>query len=59
MKYREFHKLIKRAGWVEIRQSGSHKIYAKPGFKNTAVPDHGSKEFPEPLRLKLTKDMGL
>lgn len=59
MKYREFHKLIKAHGWVEIRQAGSHIIYSKPGCLNKSVPYHGSKEIPEPMRCKLCKEMGI
>ncbi len=50
--------MITRQGWVKVRQSGSHVIYEKDGLKYT-VPDHGSKEIPEGLRLRLQKDMGL
>ena len=58
MKYSQFHRLIKRQGWNTIRQKGSHIIYEKGGVCYT-VPDHGSKEIPEPLRLKIVKDMKL
>lgn len=59
MKYTEFHRLIRRNGWVEIRQKGSHVYYQKAGYPNKSVPDHGSKEIPEPMRLRLCKEMGL
>ncbi len=59
MKYTEFDRSIRRNGWVEIRQKGSHVIYQKDGYPNKAVPDHGSKEIPEPLRIRLCKEMGL
>lgn len=58
MKYNEFHRLIKRNGWLVVRQSGSHVVYEKDG-KRYPVPNHGSKEFPEPLRLKIVREMGL
>ncbi|MBD5358608.1 MAG: type II toxin-antitoxin system HicA family toxin [Bacteroides sp.] len=58
-KYREFHKIIKQNGWVEVRQAGSHIIYAKEGYLNKSVPYHGSKEIPEPMRKSLCKEMGL
>lgn len=58
MKYNEFHRLIKRNGWLVIRQSGSHVIYEK-GDRRYPVPNHGSKEIPEPLRLKIVREMGL
>lgn len=59
MKSKEFHKYIRQQGWTELRQRGSHIIYSKEGCPNVAVPYHGSKEIPEPLRLKICKDMGI
>jgi predicted RNA binding protein YcfA (HicA-like mRNA interferase family) len=59
MKYNEFHRFIRQNGWKPVRQKGtSHVIYEKDG-RRYPVPDHGAKEFPEPLRLKIVKDMGL
>jgi mRNA interferase HicA len=58
MKYNEFHRLIKRQGWESVRQTGSHVIYEKDGIRYP-VPHHGTKEIPEPLRLKIVKEMGL
>ena len=58
MKYNEFHRLIKQKGWLSVRQTGSHVIYEKDGIRYP-VPNHGSKEIPEPLRLKIAKEMGL
>ena len=45
LKYSELHRLIKRAGWIEDRQAGSHVIY-KRGGDILSVPFHGSKEVP-------------
>ena len=59
MKYSEFHRIIRRNHWTEIRQEGSHVIYSKEGCPNVSVPYHGSKEIPEPLRRKIAKEMGL
>ncbi len=58
MKYNEFIRLIKKNGWVVIRQTGSHKIFSKDG-RNYPVPDHGGKEIGKGLVLKIKKDMGL
>lgn len=59
MKSREFHRIIRKNGWVAFHQTGSHIMYAKEGYPNIPVPYHGSKEISEPLRRKLWKDMGL
>ena len=40
MKAREAIRRLKREGWKEVRQSGSHKQLVKDGQRIT-VPDHG------------------
>lgn len=59
MKYKEFHRFIQRNGWVEVRQRGSHVLYAKDGHpKIVPVPLH-TGEIPEPLRRAIMKEMVL
>lgn len=58
MKYSEFHKKIKQAGWVHVRTKGSHYIYEKNN-QSVPVPFHGSKEIGEGLRKAIVKQMGL
>lgn len=58
MKSSEFHRLIRRNGWVHVRTKGSHYIYEKDG-RPYSVPYKGSHEIPEGLRKKLTREMGL
>ena len=59
MKYAEFHKKVKRNGWVYLRAGkGSHFIYEKNGL-SISVPFHGAKEMGNGLEKMLTKEMGL
>ncbi|WP_409013248.1 type II toxin-antitoxin system HicA family toxin [Dyadobacter sp. CY343] len=58
MKSSEFHRLIRRNGWVCIRSNGSHYTYHKDGV-NYSVPFHGGKEMFEMLRKRIVKDMKL
>ncbi|QRQ99969.1 type II toxin-antitoxin system HicA family toxin [Dyadobacter sandarakinus] len=58
MKYSEFHRIIRRNGWVHIRTRGSHYMYQKNGI-SYIVPFHGAKEMYEPLRKRIAKEMGL
>jgi len=58
MKYKEFHKKVRKAGWVHIRTTGSHYIYEKGGM-TYPVPYHGSKEVPKGLQKKIEKDLGI
>jgi predicted RNA binding protein YcfA (HicA-like mRNA interferase family) len=59
MKYSEFHRKIVRNGWKFSNAEGSHYFYTKDGVLSEPVPNHGSKEFYEPLRKKIAKNMGL
>lgn len=59
MKYSEFHKMIKKNGWVFDHAEGSHYFYIKNGKLSEPIPFHGPKEIPEPLRKKICKGMGL
>lgn len=60
MKSSELVRKFKKAGWIEIRQTGSHKIFKHPQNSLTiSVPSHGSKEVPTGTALKLLKQAGL
>lgn len=60
MKSNELIKIIKTAGWVEIRQTGSHKIFVHKNFNySLPVPSHGSKEVPKGTLISILKKAGL
>lgn len=50
--------MIKRAGWIEVRQSGSHIVMEKDG-QQLVFPNHGSAEMGKGLENKLKKQAGL
>lgn len=58
MKSSEFHRLVRRNGWVYVAAEGSHYIYEKNGCRYP-VPYHGSKELGFGLEKKMRKEMGL
>ncbi len=60
MKSSELIRMFQKAGWIELRQSGSHKIFKHPENEFTiSVPSHGSKEVPTGLAKKIIKQAGL
>ncbi|MBC7553090.1 MAG: type II toxin-antitoxin system HicA family toxin [Taibaiella sp.] len=60
MKSSELIRLVKKAGWTEIRQSGSHKIFVHVNFKySLPVPDHGSKEVATGTAISILKKAGI
>lgn len=46
LKGREVIRILERAGFVQVRSSGSHFIMQRPGDKTTtvSVPLHGGKD---------------
>ncbi len=60
MKSSELIRKVKNAGWVEIRQTGSHKIFVHKDYSySLPVPYHGSKEVATGLAEKILKQAGL
>jgi predicted RNA binding protein YcfA (HicA-like mRNA interferase family) len=60
MKSSELLKEFKKAGWYEVRQSGSHKIMKHPDHEDSiSLPFHGSKEVGTGLAKKLMKQAGI
>ena len=60
MKSSELIRLVERAGWIEIRQKGSHKIfYNIDTGESVSVPYHSSREVPKGTAIKVLKKIGL
>jgi len=58
MKPKELVKLLEKEGFVFVRQTGSHAIFRKTGFKIIVVPIH-SKDIPTGTLKSILKDAGL
>jgi predicted RNA binding protein YcfA (HicA-like mRNA interferase family) len=60
MKASELFKLLKKDGWFEIRQTGSHVILQHPAKKGQlVVPYHGSKEVPTGILKAILKEANI
>ena len=56
MKYNELFRLLKKDGWIQIRQNGSHVILEHPIKKEQlTVPYHTSKEVKKGLLTAILK----
>lgn len=58
MKSSEFHKMVRKNGWIYLEAEGSHYIYEKDG-RRYPVPFHGAKELGKGLEMKMRKEMGI
>lgn len=60
MKSSELLRLVRKSGWIEIRQTGSHKIFQNPETGETVpVPFHGAKEVGKGLAASILKKIGV
>jgi predicted RNA binding protein YcfA (HicA-like mRNA interferase family) len=60
MKYNELFRLLRRNGWVVIRQSGSHVIMSRSDRKrNIIISFHAGKEVKEGLLKSILKQTGI
>jgi predicted RNA binding protein YcfA (HicA-like mRNA interferase family) len=55
---RELLSFLRRKGYSEIRQTGSHLILKDSSGKTLVVPVHRGKDLPKGLLLRILKDAG-
>jgi predicted RNA binding protein YcfA (HicA-like mRNA interferase family) len=51
--------ILKRIGFVEVRQRGSHKQFRDEAGRNTTVPFHSGRDISPALLRQIAKDVGL
>ena len=60
MKSSELIRLLKKDGWIAIRQTGSHIIMEHPVKKGKVIcPSHASKEVKKGLLNNILKEAGI
>ena len=60
MKYSELFRILKKDGWFEVRQSGSHVVMRHPTKSGQlTVPSHASKEVKKGLLSAILKQAGI
>jgi len=60
MKYSELFRILKKEGWIEIRQRGSHVLLEHPDKnEQLTVPFHASKEVKKGLLTAILKQANI
>lgn len=59
MRSREVIARIEAAGWVEVRQSGSHKHFRHPGKPGTATVPHPKADLPIGTLKSISRQTGV
>jgi predicted RNA binding protein YcfA (HicA-like mRNA interferase family) len=58
LKPREVVAALRRLGFVEVRQRGSHKQFRHPDGRCTTVPMHEGRDVSPILLRKIARDIG-
>ncbi|MBI5814692.1 MAG: type II toxin-antitoxin system HicA family toxin [Nitrospinae bacterium] len=58
LKSREVVKALVKAGFIEHRQKGSHKIFKKEGFR-VVVPHHQNRDIKKGTLVNIIEQAGL
>jgi predicted RNA binding protein YcfA (HicA-like mRNA interferase family) len=56
---REVIAILKKLGFVQVRQRGSHKRFRHPDGRSTTVPDHPGRDISPTLLRQIAEDIGL
>lgn len=59
LKPREAAALLEALGFIEVRQSGSHRQYRHPDGRGTTIPFHAGRDISPTLPRQIARDIGL
>jgi predicted RNA binding protein YcfA (HicA-like mRNA interferase family) len=59
LKSSEVISVLKKFGFSEVRQKGSHKQFRHPDGRGTTVPVHKGRDISPSLLRKIAQDIGL
>jgi len=59
LKPQEVTAILRRLGFAEVRQRGSHKQFRHPDGRGTTVPFHSGREISPTLVRKIAQDVGV
>jgi predicted RNA binding protein YcfA (HicA-like mRNA interferase family) len=55
LSFRDLIKRVTKLGFKKVRQKGSHIRFAHADGRKTTIPDHGSKDVPHGLLMKIVR----
>ena len=59
LKPREVVAILRKLGFAEVRQRGSHKQFRHPDGRGTTVPDYQGRDTSPGLLRKIAEDIGM
>ena len=59
LRAREVIGILKKFGFAQVRQRGSHRQFRHPDGRQTTVPDHRGRDVSPALTRQIARDIGL
>jgi predicted RNA binding protein YcfA (HicA-like mRNA interferase family) len=53
--FRTFIRRVRQLGFEELRRKGSHIRFVHTDGRKTTIPDHGSRDVPQGLLIKIIR----
>jgi predicted RNA binding protein YcfA (HicA-like mRNA interferase family) len=57
--FRRLDKLLRRLGFLPVRQKGSHVFYRHPDGRTTTLPNHPGRDLARPLLREILREIEL
>ena len=55
LSFRDLIQIVKKMGFKKLRQKGSHIRFVHSDGRKTTIPDHGQKDVPQGLLIKIIR----
>ncbi len=55
LSFRDLIQKVKKMGFKKLRQKGSHIRFVHSDGRKTTIPDHGQKDVPQGLLIKIVR----
>ena len=59
LKARDVARIVKKLGFIPVRQRGSHLFFMHPDGRNTLVPVHGGEDIGRGLLAQILREIQL
>jgi len=55
--FKTMDKVLRRLGFIAVRQKGSHVFYRHADGRTTTLPNHGNRDLARPLVREILREM--
>jgi len=57
--FKTMDKILRRLGFIAVRQKGSHVFYRHEDGRTTTLPNHGKRDIARPLMREILREISI